>query len=135
LHDAVHATNLSAGELIGCLGKVDNRHLWFERGASTIVREGLVDADLGRHVLKKRLPLAGRGKRGGARTIVASNRGSRWYFLYGFAKNQRAGIDTNELHALQQLAHDLLSLDDAAIAAALKAEEIAEVDHEQQDPS
>jgi hypothetical protein len=35
---------------------------------------GLIDADLGGGVLKKRVGLAGRGKRGGVRTLVATNR-------------------------------------------------------------
>ena len=42
---------------------------------------GLVDADLGGHVYKKRVPVPGRGKRGGARTIIGSNLGDRWFFL------------------------------------------------------
>lgn len=51
--------------------------------------QGLIDADLGGGVMKKRVPLPGRGKSGGARTLVATNKGDRWFFLYGFAKNQR----------------------------------------------
>jgi Uncharacterized protein conserved in bacteria len=43
---------------------------------------------------KKRVPVAGRGKRGGARTIVATNFGDRWFFLFGFEKNERANIDS-----------------------------------------
>lgn len=43
--------------------------------------QGLVDADLGGHVVKKRVALPGRGKRRGARTIVATNLGDRWFFL------------------------------------------------------
>ncbi|HXY98080.1 MAG TPA: type II toxin-antitoxin system RelE/ParE family toxin [Steroidobacteraceae bacterium] len=34
---------------------------------------GLIDADLGGRTFKKRIPAVGRGKRGGARTIVGSN--------------------------------------------------------------
>jgi len=48
--------------------------------------QGLIDADLGGGVVKKRVGLAGRGKRGGARTLVATNRGSRWFFVFGFEK-------------------------------------------------
>ena len=40
----------------------------------------------------KRLALPGRGKRGGARTLVATNKGNRWFFLFGFEKNARANI-------------------------------------------
>ena len=51
--------------------------------------QGLVDADLGGHVVKKRVALPGQGKRGGARTIVATKMADRWFFLYGFGKNER----------------------------------------------
>jgi len=34
--------------------------------------QGLSDADLGGHVVKKRIAVTGQGKRGGARTIVAT---------------------------------------------------------------
>lgn len=54
--------------------------------------KGLIDADLGGGVVKKRVGLAGRGKRGGARTLVATNKGNRWFFVYGFEKNDRANI-------------------------------------------
>ena len=48
---------------------------------------GLIDADLGGSVVKKRVGLAGRGKRGGVRTLVATNKGNRWFFVFGFEKN------------------------------------------------
>lgn len=91
---------------------------------------GLIDADLGGQLVKKRIALPGRGKRGGARTIVATNRGDRRYFIFGFGKNERANIDKHELRALQELASDLLGQDDKALAAALEADELVEVDHD-----
>jgi len=51
--------------------------------------QGLIDADLGGGIVKKRVGLAGRGKRGGARTLVATSKGNRWFFVYGFEKNDR----------------------------------------------
>ena len=71
--------------------------------------QGLIDADLGGGVVKKRIGLAGRGKRGGARTLVATNRGNRWFFVYGFEKNDRANIADDELEALQDIASQLLA--------------------------
>ena len=71
--------------------------------------QGLIDADLGGGVAKKRIGLAGRGKRGGARTLVATNRGNRWFFVYGFEKNDRANIADDELEALQDIASQLLA--------------------------
>lgn len=74
------------------------------------MEKGLIDADLGGYVIKKRVALPGRGKSGGARTLVATNKGTRWFFIFGFEKNERANITESELTALQYLASDLLNL-------------------------
>ncbi|RIZ35888.1 hypothetical protein AXX04_05000 [Pseudomonas aeruginosa] len=79
---------------------------------------GLIDADLGGGVVKKRIGLAGRGKRGGARTLVATNKGNRWFFVFGFEKNERDNISDAELQALQDYAADLLERTDAQLDAA-----------------
>lgn len=70
---------------------------------------GLIDADLGAGVVKKRIALPGRGKSGGARTLLATNKGNRWFFLFGFEKNERANVADDELAALQELAKELLT--------------------------
>ena len=62
---------------------------------------GLIDADLGGGVVKKRVALPGRGKSGSTRTLVATNKGDRWFFVFGFEKNERANISKKELEALQ----------------------------------
>ena len=69
-------------------------------------------------VVKKRVALPGRGKSGGARTLVATNRDTRWFFVFGFAKNERANIEDRELAALQKLAGDLLAMSLPALARA-----------------
>jgi hypothetical protein len=79
---------------------------------------GLIDADLGGGILKKRVGLSGRGKRGGARTLVATNKGNRWFFVYGFEKNDRANISDGELEALKDIAAPLL-LSQAVLASVL----------------
>jgi hypothetical protein len=88
---------------------------------------GLVDADLGGHLVKKRVALSGQGKRGGARMIVATKWADRWFFLYGFGKNERANIGKDELKALQEVARELLGFDDGQLATALASSEIMEV--------
>jgi hypothetical protein len=50
---------------------------------------GLIDADLGGHVIKQRVARPGRGKSGGYRVIIALQTKERAVFLYGFAKNER----------------------------------------------
>ncbi|MFA7346985.1 MAG: type II toxin-antitoxin system RelE/ParE family toxin [Desulfurivibrionaceae bacterium] len=89
--------------------------------------QGLVDADLGGRVVKKRVALPGRGKSGGVRTIVATNRGDRWFFMYGFEKNERANIDKDELKFFQEVAKELLGFTESQLTAALIAGEIMEV--------
>jgi hypothetical protein len=89
--------------------------------------QGLIDADLGGNVVKKRIGLPGQGKRGGGRTIVATKMADRWFFLYGFGKNERANIDKDELKVLQEVAKELLELKDRQLAVALTAGEIMEV--------
>ena len=71
--------------------------------------QGLIDADLGAGVVKKRIALPGLGKSGGARTLLATNKGNRWFFLFGFEKNERANVADDELAALQELAKELLT--------------------------
>lgn len=91
---------------------------------------GLVDADLGQNVLKKRVALRGRGKSGGARTLVATSVNDRWFFLFIFKKNERSNVSRKELTALQEIADDLLSLDDAQLTSSLETQIITEICHE-----
>lgn len=98
--------------------------LW---AAVTEMGQGLIDADLGGHVVKKRVALLGQGKRGGARTIVATKMADRWFFLYGFGKNERSNIGKDELKVFQEVAKELLGFDDRQLVIALTAGEIAEV--------
>lgn len=91
---------------------------------------GLVDADLGGQVLKKRVALPGTGKSGGARTLVATRRAERWFFVFGFEKNSRANISDTELAAVQVLAADLLSLTPNQLNTAVHDGSLEEICHE-----
>jgi hypothetical protein len=114
---------------------------WFNRWAHkqglddlslcAAVREmtaGLYDADLGGGLVKKRIARAGQGKSGGFRTLIATNKGNRWVFVYGFPKNERSNIDKNEEEALKKLATELLSLTSKALEQAKDDNELMEVD-------
>ncbi len=114
---------------------------WFNRwarkqglGSSNLceaVREmqtGLFDADLGGGLFKKRVARPGQGKSSGFRTLLATNRGNRWIFVYGFPKNERSNIDGYEEAALKKLASQLLALGQRAMASALQAGELIEVE-------
>jgi hypothetical protein len=99
--------------------------------AVTEMMQGLIDADLGGGVLKKRVGLAGRGKSGGARTLVATNKGHRWFFIFGFEKNERANIADDELEALKELAKELLTRTAQQLEQAIVDAALQEICHEQ----
>ena len=54
------------------------------------IGQGLMDANLGGYVVKKRVALGGRGKSGGVRTLLAFKIRDKAFFLYGFAKTSKA---------------------------------------------
>jgi hypothetical protein len=98
------------------------------------MEQGLIDADLGGGVVKKRVGLPGRGKSGSARTLVATNKAQRWFFVFGFEKNERANVSAKELEALQAIAADLLQLTSAALDAQVQNEALLEICHDCKDP-
>ena len=114
---------------------------WFDRWARkqglttpslcAAVREmtsGLYDANLGGGLFKKRVARPGQGKRGGFRTLVATNKENRWFFVLGFPKSERSNIDKDEEEALKKLAAHLLSLTAQALDTAQRAGELMEMD-------
>ena len=72
------------------------------------MERGLIDADLGAGLYKKRVPRAGAGKSGSYRTLLAVRFGYRAVFLFGFGKNERDNIDPREQRALKTFAGLLL---------------------------
>jgi hypothetical protein len=91
------------------------------------IAQGLIDGDLGGGAMKKRVGVPGRGKSGGARVVLATNRIDRWFFMFGFLKNQRANISPRELEALRELAGDLLELNERQIDAQTKSGALEEI--------
>lgn len=96
------------------------------------MERGLIDADLGGHVVKKRVALPGQGKRGSTRTLVGTNYKDRWIFLFGFGKSERDNITVSELVVLQETAKDLLALNARQIEVAIEHGELLEIDHDHQ---
>jgi hypothetical protein len=97
------------------------------------MENGLIDAELGGGVIKKRVPLPGRGKSGSTRTLLATNKGSLWFFVFGFEKSERANISPRELEALKAIAADLLKLSSAEIDSLVNSEALEEICHEYKD--
>ena len=95
------------------------------------MERGLVDADLGGNVYKKRVALPGRGKSGSTRTLIATNREDRWIFMYGFEKNERVNITQAELTYLQGVAQIFLTYSSDELQLAIAKGEFLEVHHDE----
>ena len=94
------------------------------------IKRGLLDADLGGGIVKKRVALPGRGKRGSTRTLLATNMDNRWFFVFGFEKNELENISEKELATLKMLAKDLLGMTAAQIKVAVGEGILMEVKNE-----
>jgi len=99
-------------------------------GAVQEIQLGLFDADLGGGIIKKRVALPGRGKRGSTRTLLATNRDDRWFFVFGFEKKERDNITAQELESLRLLAADLLRLSGSQVLEAIRHGTLVEIHDE-----
>jgi len=84
-------------------------------------------------VVKKRVPLPGRGKSGGTRTLLATNKENLWFFVFGFEKTERANISLKELEALKEIAADFLKLSSEELDSLVDSEALQEICHEYKD--
>jgi len=92
---------------------------------------GLIDVDLGGHLYKMRIARPGGGKRDGYRTVLSACIGSRYVFLHGYPKNDKANITAAEKKALQFAGKVFLSLTESALFKALQAGVLLEVNCDQ----
>lgn len=92
---------------------------------------GLIDANLGGHVFKKRVGIDGRGKRSGLRTLLAFRVDERAFFVFGFAKNERTNVSDKGLVALKLLGSQLLGYDARTLPQALRTGELHEVESDE----
>ena len=88
---------------------------------------GLIDADLGGFLYKKRVARPGGGKSGGYRTLLSARIGSRYMFLHGFSKSDKANITQDERKALQFAGKVLLELSAEDLMKALQIGVLLEV--------
>jgi hypothetical protein len=83
------------------------------------MQQGLIDAELGGGVVKKRIGGGGRGKRGAFRTIIAYRSGMRAFFIHGFAKNRADNLGPKELAGLKMLAKTYFAFDERTLDRAV----------------
>lgn len=84
------------------------------------INAGLVDAKLGKYIYKKRVAIAGKGKSGALRTIVAFKSEKRAVFIYGFSKSNQENISDKELKALKMFASEVISYNQQEIENAIR---------------
>ena len=72
--------------------------------AVNLLEAGQADANLGSNVYKLRVARSGEGKSGGFRVIVLFRSGDKTFYVYGFAKSERANISEKELKSYKKLA-------------------------------
>jgi hypothetical protein len=92
----------------------------------------LIDADLGGGLIKQRVARRGKGRSGGYRMLIAYRLKDRAVFLYGFAKNERDNISSDELLTAREIAACWLAADAKRIARALAEDELQEVPNEEE---
>ncbi|CAM5195349.1 hypothetical protein CDEF62S_01674 [Castellaniella defragrans] len=95
------------------------------------MKSGLVDADLGGLLYKKRIGRPGAGKSGGYRTLLPARVGDRYVFLHGFSKSDKANITRDEKRALQFAGKVFLELSAEALSKALQSGALLKVHCEQ----
>ncbi len=86
-----------------------------------------MDADLGGFLYKKRVARPGGGKSGGYRTLLSARVGSRYVFLHGFPKSDKANITQDERKALQFAGKVFLELSAENLEKALACGVLLEV--------
>ncbi|WP_118986876.1 type II toxin-antitoxin system RelE/ParE family toxin [Photorhabdus sp. CRCIA-P01] len=100
------------------------------------VMAGSYEANLGGGVIKKRIPLLGKGKSGGARTIIFFKVGKHLFFADGWAKSDLSSkgakeIEDDVLASYKDLAKDLLDFNDTQINKMIELSLLVEVKDDQ----
>ncbi|RLB87805.1 MAG: type II toxin-antitoxin system RelE/ParE family toxin [Deltaproteobacteria bacterium] len=107
--------------------KRQNIHKLEIQKALNEVENGVYEADLGGHIIKKRIRFPNRGKSGSGRVIICYKYGDRAIFLHGFAKNDKGNLSSKELHALKEFGKVLLLLSENKLNAAIINGDLIEV--------
>ena len=104
--------NIPYGELVEAIQEIEN---------------GNFEANLGGHILKKRIRFQGKGKSGSGRTIVCYKKEDRVIFLHGFAKNEKSNLTQKELNGFKELAKILLGLSPEQLSITIENGDFIEV--------
>lgn len=92
------------------------------------ITNGLVDANLGSSLFKKRVAIPGQGKRGSYRTMLGAVVDEKYFFLYLFAKSQKSNLTKKEEVALKELAKTFVNFNKNTIDALIANGELLKVE-------
>ena len=93
------------------------------------MEQGLIEAELGGHLYKKRTGLRVK-VRVEARTLIAFKLFNKAIFIYGFMKNERENINSKELKVLKLLADQLLNYSPQKLQIAINTGELNELQYD-----
>jgi hypothetical protein len=124
-----HCANLQI-QVVSTLCQKGSDCRWGLRDAVARAEKNQIDADLGGGVIKQRIARPGQGKSKGYRTIILFRRGAKAFFVYGFAKSQRANINDDEEEQFKEAAKHVLALTEKQLAELLKRGDFFEVKSE-----
>ena len=91
------------------------------------IKAGSRDANLGENIYKHRIPLNNKGKRSGARTIVAHISESSSSFIFGYTKSKRDNITADELNTFIAMGNTLLEYNNDHLNLAIKSGALKEI--------
>ncbi len=97
------------------------------KSAISELETGLIDADLGGGLVKKRVARTGQGKRGGHRVLLAFKDNDRSIFVFGFSKNDRDNLDAEEKEMYKKVAKMYLGAPMSALEKMCNKGQLVEV--------
>ena len=94
------------------------------------IEKGLIDADYGGGLIKKRVARDGGGKSRGYRSIIAYRSEDKCFFMFCFSKSSRENLNMSEVAQYKNAAGIYLGFSEVEIAVALKEKELVEVTYD-----
>jgi len=97
------------------------------RDAVERAERGLIDAQLGRFLIKQRIARRNEGRSAGYRAIVFHMHRSRAVFLHLFAKNEKGNLTPAELAAYREFAKSLADIEGNQVAELVRLKKWIEI--------
>ena len=92
---------------------------------------GLIDADYGGGVIKQRIARPNEGKSGGFRSIILYRREHKAFFVFGFPKNNKDNIKTDEVRWFKKMAKSTFELSEDQLEKLIKTGDFRPVKYDE----